>query len=74
MLLRAEGLFVLIVIGLLLFGWRRLPNAMRNLGHTRRILKAEARALRDNVPPPQKRTIVADPDDVVEHTPDTPQK
>ena len=74
MLLRAEGLFVLIVIGLLLFGWRRMPNAMRNLGRTRRILKAEAQALRDDVPPPQKRTIVADPDEVVDRKPDTPQQ
>jgi Sec-independent protein translocase protein TatA len=69
MLLRAEGLFVLIVIGLILFGWKRLPSAVRDLGKTRRILKAEAQALRDDVPPPPKRTIVADPQDVVERGP-----
>lgn len=67
MLLRAEGLFVLIAIGLILFGWKRLPDAVRDLGKTRRILKAEAQALRDDVPPPPKRTIVADPADVVDH-------
>jgi Sec-independent protein translocase protein TatA len=66
MLLRAEGLFLLIAIGLVLFGWRRLPNAMRDLGRTRRILKAEAQALRDDVPLPPKRTITADPADVVD--------
>ena len=67
MLLRAEGLFLLIAIGLILFGWKRLPGAMRDLGRTRRILKAEAQALRDDVPPPPKRTIVADPADVIDH-------
>ena len=66
MLLRAEGLFLLIAIGLILFGWKRLPGAMRDLGKTRRILKAEAQALRDDVPLPPKRTIVAEPADVTE--------
>jgi len=70
MLLRAEGLFLVVAIGLILFGWKRLPGAMRDLGRARRILKAEAQALRDNVPPPQKRTIVADPADVTERAPD----
>ncbi len=69
MLLRAEGLFLIIALGLVIFGWKRLPDAMRNLGKSRRILKAEAQALRDDVPLPPKRTIVADPQDVVEHTP-----
>lgn len=68
MLLRAEGLFLIIVLGLVFFGWKRLPDAMRNLGKTRRILKAEAQALRDDVPPPVKRTIVADPADVTDRT------
>lgn len=66
MLLRAEGLFLIIALGLLFFGWKRLPTAMRDLGKTRRILKAEAQALRDDVPLPPKRTIAAEPDDVVE--------
>jgi Sec-independent protein translocase protein TatA len=70
MLLRAEGLFLVVAIGLILFGWKRLPGAMRDLGRARRILKSEAQALRDNVPLPQKRTIVAEPADVTEHSPD----
>lgn len=74
MLLRAEGLFVLIAIGLILFGWKRLPGAMRDLGKTRRILKAEAQALRDDVPPPPKRTIAADPAEVVDRTPGRAQQ
>ncbi|HEV2347498.1 MAG TPA: twin-arginine translocase TatA/TatE family subunit [Actinocrinis sp.] len=69
MLLRAEGLFLIIVLGLVFFGWKRLPDAMRNLGKTRRILKAESQALRDDVPVPPKRTIVADPEDVVDRAP-----
>jgi len=69
MLLRAEGLTLLVAIGLVLFGWKRLPGAMRDLGRTRRILKAEVQALRDDVPPPEKRTIVADPADVTERAP-----
>jgi Sec-independent protein translocase protein TatA len=69
MLLRAEGLFLVIVLGLVFFGWKRLPNAMRDLGKTRRILKAESQALRDDVPVPPKRTIVADPQDVAERAP-----
>lgn len=73
MLLRAEGLFLIIVLGVVFFGWKRLPDAMRNLGKTRRILKAEAQALRDDVPPPPKRTIVADPADVTDRT-STPGK
>lgn len=73
MLLRAEGLFLVVAIGLILFGWKRLPGAMRDLGRARRILKAEAQALRDNVPPPQKRVIVADPADVTDRAQDGPR-
>ena len=69
MLLRAEGLFLIIVLGVIFFGWKRLPNAMRDLGKTRRILKAESQALRDDVPVPPKRTIVADPEEIAERTP-----
>ncbi len=66
MFLRAEGLFLLIALGLILFGWRRLPTAMRDLGRSRRILKAEAQALRDDVPLPPKRTVAAEPGEVTE--------
>ncbi len=57
---------LIVVLGAIFFGWRRLPGAMRDLGRARRILKAEAQALRDDVPLPPNRTIVADPADVVE--------
>lgn len=65
MLLRAESLFLIIVIGLLFYGWKRLPGAMRDLGKARRILKSEAQALRDDVPLPERRVVEARPEDVV---------
>jgi len=69
MLGRAESLVLIVVLAAVAFGWRRLPGAMRDLGKARRILKAEAQALRDDVPMPPKRTIQADPADVVERRP-----
>ena len=54
---RAESLVLIVVLGLLLFGWRRLPGAMRDLGRSRRILRSEVQALRDDVPLPPKRTV-----------------
>jgi Sec-independent protein translocase protein TatA len=65
MLLRTESLFLIVVVGLLLFGWRRLPGSMRDLGRARRILKSEAQALRDDVPLPKRRVVEAGPEDVV---------
>ncbi len=65
MLLRTESLFLIIVVGLLLFGWKRLPGSMRDLGRARRILKSEAQALRDDVPLPKRRVVEARPEDVV---------
>jgi Sec-independent protein translocase protein TatA len=65
MLLRTESLFLIIVAGLVLYGWKRLPGAMRDLGRARRILKSEAQALRDDVPLPKRRVVEAKPEDVV---------
>jgi Sec-independent protein translocase protein TatA len=65
MLLRTESLFLIILVGLLLYGWKRLPGAMRDLGRARRILKSEAQALRDDVPLPRRRVVEARPEDVV---------
>ena len=65
MLLRTESVFLIVIAGLLLYGWKRLPGAMRDLGKARRILKAESQALRDDVPLPKRRVLDADPEDVV---------
>lgn len=54
---RAESLVLIVVLGLLLFGWRRLPGAMRDLGRSHRILRSEVQALRDDVPLPPRRTV-----------------
>jgi Sec-independent protein translocase protein TatA len=63
---RVESLVLIFALGSLIFGYKRLPGAMRDLGKARRILKAETQALRDDVPVPPKRVIVAEPGDVVE--------
>jgi sec-independent protein translocase protein TatA len=63
---RAESLVIIAVLGMAFFGYKRIPGAMRDLGKARRILKSEAQALRDDVPVPPKRVIVAEPGDVVE--------
>lgn len=65
MLLRTESIFLIVVFGMLLFGWKRLPGAMKDLGRARRILKSEAQALRDDVPLPRRRVVEARPEDVV---------
>ena len=67
MLLTPEALFVIVVAGLLMYGWKkkRLPGAMRDLRKARRILKAESQALRDDVPLPKRRVVEAAPEDVV---------
>jgi Sec-independent protein translocase protein TatA len=65
MVLSPESLFLIVVVGLLLYGWKRLPGAMRDIGKARRILKAESQALRDDVPLPKRRVVEAGPEDVV---------
>jgi TatA/E family protein of Tat protein translocase len=65
MVLSPESLFLIVVVGLLLYGWKKLPGAMRDVGKARRILKAESQALRDDVPLPKRRVVEAGPEDVV---------
>ena len=65
MVLSPESLFLIVVAGLLLYGWKKLPGALRDLGKARRILKAETQALRDDVPLPKRRVVEAKPEDVV---------
>ena len=65
MVFSPEAFFLIVVVGLLLYGWKRLPGAMRDVGKARRILKAESQAMRDEVPLPKRRVVEAGPEDVV---------
>ena len=49
-----ELVLVLAVI-MVLFGYKRLPDATRSLGQSMRIFKAEAKGLRDNDEPTSER-------------------
>jgi sec-independent protein translocase protein TatA len=46
--LQAWHIIVLVVVLVLLFGAKRLPDAARSLGRSMRILKAETRGLHDD--------------------------
>ena len=61
---RAESFVVIAVIGMLAFGYKRIPNSIRDLRKARQIFRSESQARRDDVPLPRKRTIVAEPGDV----------
>ena len=46
--LRPWHIFVLVVVLVLLFGAKRLPDAARSLGRSLRVFKAETRGLRED--------------------------
>jgi sec-independent protein translocase protein TatA len=46
--LRPWHIFVLVVVLVLLFGARKLPDAARSLGRSMRILKSEVRGMADD--------------------------
>ncbi|WP_405491544.1 Sec-independent protein translocase subunit TatA [Streptomyces sp. NBC_00096] len=43
---------IVVLVCLMLFGSKKLPEMARGLGRSARILKSEARALREDVPAP----------------------
>ncbi|WP_407837903.1 Sec-independent protein translocase subunit TatA [Streptomyces sp. DSM 116496] len=47
---------IVVLVCLMLFGSKKLPEMARGLGRSARILKAEARALREEHPAPQAPT------------------
>ena len=65
MFARAESFTLIVIIGMVAFGYKRIPETLRNLRKSRQILKSEAQALRDDVPLPPKRVVVAEPGDVI---------
>jgi len=52
--LGATEILLLLVVVLLLFGAKRLPDAARGLGRSLRILKAETRGLTEDQQSPEK--------------------
>ncbi len=78
-------IILILVVVLLLFGAKRLPDMARSLGKSARILKSEAKAMKsddskdaaagppnaDEQQPPAQRTIQAAPGDVTSSRPVT---
>ncbi|MFD5543152.1 Sec-independent protein translocase subunit TatA [Streptomyces sp. NPDC127079] len=74
-------LLILVVVLLLVFGSKKLPDMARSLGKSARILKSEAKAMKDDgkqpgtaesaaeEPAPAQRTIQASPGDVTSSRP-----
>jgi sec-independent protein translocase protein TatA len=62
---RAESFTLIAVVAMLAFGYKRIPDTLRNLRKSKQILKSEARALREDVPLPPSRVVVAEPGDVI---------
>ncbi len=60
-------ILIIAIVVMLLFGFKRLPDASRSLGRSLRILKAETKGLRDDEGKPAKPPAQADytqtPDD-----------
>lgn len=44
------GVLIVLLLALLIFGAKRLPDSARSLGRSLRILKAETKGLRDDEP------------------------
>jgi sec-independent protein translocase protein TatA len=82
--LGAPEIILILVVIILLFGAKKLPDMARSLGKSARILKSEAKAMKDegsstatpagppnDEQPPAQRTIQASPGDVTSSRPVT---
>ncbi|MET8245262.1 Sec-independent protein translocase subunit TatA [Streptomyces sp. NPDC005202] len=78
--LGAPEIILILVVIVLLFGAKKLPDIARSLGKSARILKSEAKAMKEedhtsapasgsNEEPPAQRTIQAAPGDVTSSRP-----
>jgi sec-independent protein translocase protein TatA len=82
--LGAPEIILILVVIVLLFGAKKLPDMARSLGKSARILKSEAKAMKSDgkdtaaapsdPPADQPRTIQAAPGDVSSSRPVTEQK
>jgi sec-independent protein translocase protein TatA len=50
-LVESKGFILVLLVGLVVFGSKRLPDSARALGRSLRILKAEAKGLREDDEP-----------------------
>ncbi|MFI1506419.1 Sec-independent protein translocase subunit TatA [Streptomyces sp. NPDC020597] len=83
--LGAPEIILILVVVILLFGAKKLPDMARSLGKSARILKSEAKAMKEDgsstatpagpphhdEQPPAQRTIQASPGDVTSSRPVT---
>ncbi|MER6163884.1 Sec-independent protein translocase subunit TatA [Streptomyces violaceorubidus] len=79
--LGAPEIILILVVIILLFGAKKLPDMARSLGKSARILKSEAKAMKSegksddaapaDPPTPEQRTIQAAPGDVTSSRPVT---
>lgn len=64
--LGAPELIIIALVVILLFGWKRLPDAARSLGRSARVFKSEVNEMkaedeaRKNASTPQDSTVVRD--------------
>lgn len=81
--LEKPGVVIVLLVALVVFGSKRLPDSARSLGRSMRILKAEAKGLKDDdvavapvvpvvVAPQPPVTPVASPTPVVVQTAEQP--
>jgi sec-independent protein translocase protein TatA len=65
---------VLIVVVVLVFGWKRLPDAARSLGRSMRIFKSEVGEMKNDGKPHQPSAASSDTvrGETVQHPPTTP--
>lgn len=64
------GFVIVLLVALVVFGSKRLPDSARSLGRSMRILKAEAKGLKDDEP---SGTPVAPPSVIAAPVPVAPQ-
>jgi sec-independent protein translocase protein TatA len=66
-------IILILVVVMLLFGAKRMPDAARSLGRSLRIFKSETKALRDDDQTPRTGTIVQEPRQIDATSPDASQ-
>lgn len=57
----AGEIILILVVIMLLFGAKRMPDMARSLGRSMRILKSETKALRDDDDQPVTGTVIQEP-------------